>query len=276
MTSRQNPNRLKTQLTHMLALETAIEQRLEELTPEVSDHAEATALLTGFHTLSRDHRRALETRLNALTGNELPSSESVAIYASTKPPEGAVYPVSSFLQEIYTLYNQAVIGYVTLGSLSTRASDSPWNGNEGTSGHLAGQHMKSYVGAIQEISRLINDVVLWELDRDGLECQCTCPSCGVGVCLCSAGWRFNLSRAWAEAGPIANEEGIYVQHPKQDSAATQAGLARGDVIMAVEGDRIESVWDMQNAVSNSQPGEEIRLTVRRDSGELEDIALVHP
>ena len=276
MTSRQNPSRLETQLTHMLALETAIEQRLEELAPEVSDHAEATALLTRFHTLSRDQRRALEARLKALAGNELPSSESMAIYASTKPPEGAVYPVSSFLQEIYTLYSQAVIGYVTLGSLSTRALDSWFIADEGTSAHLARQHISNYVGAIQEISRLINDVVLWELDRDGLECQCICPSCSVGVCLCSTGWRSILSSAWSEAGPIANEEGIFVQHPRQDSAAAHAGLVRGDVIIATGGDKIESLGDMQNAVSHSQPGEEICLTVRRDSGELEEIALVHP
>ena len=31
MTSTQNPNRLHTQLAHMIALEAAIEQRLEEL-----------------------------------------------------------------------------------------------------------------------------------------------------------------------------------------------------------------------------------------------------
>ncbi len=46
--------------------------------------------------------------------------------------------------------------------------------------------------------------------------------------------------------------------------------------MAVEGKNIESLGDMQSAVRNSQPGEEIRLTVRRESDELEDVSLVHP
>jgi hypothetical protein len=50
----------------MIALEAAIEQRLEELIPAVSAHAEVTALLTGFQTLTRDQRQALETRLQTI------------------------------------------------------------------------------------------------------------------------------------------------------------------------------------------------------------------
>jgi S1-C subfamily serine protease len=79
-----------------------------------------------------------------------------------------------------------------------------------------------------------------------------------------------------EAGPIANDVGIYVQHPKRGSAATQAGLVRGDVILAVEGGEIESLGDIQSAVRNSQPGEVIQLMVRRHSDALENIKLVYP
>lgn len=276
MTNSQNSNRLQTKLAQMKTLEVAIEQRLEELIPKVSEHAEVTALLTSFQTLSKDQRQAIETRLNALSDNEPPSSKPTAIYAAVDPPYGEEYPVSSSLQEIYTLYNQAVIGYAMLGSLSTRSLDSWVVADEGTSAHLARKHIKNYVGAIQEISRLINDIVLWELDHEGLECQCICPSCGVGVCVCSVAWKDILSNAWAEAGSIANYEGIPVQQPKQGSAATQAGLVRGDIILAVEGNKIEKIGDMQSAVRSSEPGEEIRLTIRHDSDELKDIAIVHP
>ncbi len=66
MTNTQNPNRLQTQLAHMIALEAAIEQRLEELIPEVSVHAGVTALLKGFQTLTKAQRQALETRLQTI------------------------------------------------------------------------------------------------------------------------------------------------------------------------------------------------------------------
>ena len=67
MASKQSLNRLQTQLSNMISLEAAIEQRLEELIPDVSDHAEATALLKGFQSLSKGQRQALETRLHTIT-----------------------------------------------------------------------------------------------------------------------------------------------------------------------------------------------------------------
>jgi S1-C subfamily serine protease len=85
-----------------------------------------------------------------------------------------------------------------------------------------------------------------------------------------------LSTTWSEAGPIAKDEGIYVQLPKKNSAARKAGLRRGDVILAASGQEFVSYGDIQSAVRNAESGEEILLTVRRNSDELEDIALIHP
>jgi hypothetical protein len=276
MTMTLNQSRLLSHLANMIALEAAIELRLDELIPKVAGHEIASTLLADFRALSRDHRQALETRLTALTDRGPPSDEMATIYAADNLPDVVEYPVSSSLQEIYTLYNQALFSYGMLGSLSSRSLDSWVIADEGTSAHLALQYINDYVEAIQKISRLINDVLLWELEGDGVECQCLCPSCNTGICLCSAYWRKVLSDAWLEAGPIATDAGIYVQHPKQGSVAAAAGLVRGDVILAAEGDTIESPGDMQSAVRSSQPGEIIKLTVRRPSDELEDIVLVHP
>lgn len=276
MISTQYPNRLRTQLAHMIALEAAIGQRLEELIPEVSDHAEATALLTGFQTLSKDQRQALETRLHTIADNAPQMNDPVAGFAANVLSEVGNYPVSTALQIIYTMFNQAVIGYSVLHPLSTRFLDSVLIADEGTTYHLTRQHTQNYVQAIQQISSLLHDVVLWELDREGLECQCICPSCGVGICLCAMAGQAFLRTTWAEAGPIANDEGVYVQLPKQNSAAAKAGLRRGDVILAAGGQEIESYGDLQSAVRNGEPGEEIRLTVRRGPDELEEVAVLHP
>ena len=276
MTNTQNPNRLHTQLAYMIALEAAIEQKLEELIPEVAIHAEVKALLTGFQTLSKAQRQALEIRLQTITDAAALSSGTLGILPVDKLSQEADYPVSTALQIIYSIFNQAVFGYSVLHALSTRFMDSLWVADEGTSYHLTRQHTQNYVQAIQQISGLLHDVVLWELDQEGLECQCICPSCGVGICLCALAGRSFLRDTWVEAGPIADDEGVYVQLPKQNSAATKAGLRRGNVILAVGGKEIESYGDLQRAVRNAEPGEEIRLTVRRDSGGVEEVTIVRP
>lgn len=277
MTGTQHFTRLQTQLAHMIALEVDIEQRLEKLIPEVSDHAEAKVLLTGFQNLSRGHRQALETRLRSISDNP---SHNEGLYAKGFVTSGLSaegnYPVSTSLQTVYTLLNQAVIGYSVLHPLATRFLDSPYVADEGTSFHLTRQHTQNYVQAIQQISRLIHDVVIWELDLEGLECQCICPSCGVGICLCALAGKSFLSHTWVEVGPIADDEGIYVQSPKKNSAAMQAGLRRGDVILAMDGQKISAFRDLQRCVDNAEPGKEIRLTVHRDSDKLEEVVIVRP
>jgi len=261
----------------MIALETVIEQRLEELIPEVSDHTEATSLLISFQSLSQSHRHALETRLLAIS-NKPPSDQEVNAISFTTNALSARgnYPVSTSLQVMYTMLQQAVIGYSVLHPLATRFLDSPFIASEGTSYHLTQQHTLDYVLAVQQISRLLQDVVLWELDRESRECQCICPSCEAGICLCAMAGRSFLSNTWVEAGPIADSIGVYVQLPKQNSAAARAGLQRGDVIIAVAGHEIESYGDLQSGVQSVEPGKGIQLTVRRGADQLEEVVVTRP
>lgn len=277
MTGMQGSNRLHIQLAQMIAFETVIDQTLEELIPEVADYGEVTALFTRFHSLSNSHRRALETRLLAISNKPLSDQEVNAIsFAASASRERGKYPVSTALQSIYTMLHQAVIGYSVLHPLATRYMDSPWIANEGTAYQLTRQHTLDYVQAIQQISRLLHDVVLWELDQEGHECQCICPSCGVGICLCAMAGRKFLSDTWVDAGPIADSTGVYVQLPKQNSAAAKAGLQRGDVIVAVAGHEIGLYGDLYSGVENVEPGKEIQLTVRRGANQLEEVVITRP
>ncbi|OLS19193.1 MAG: hypothetical protein HeimC3_30440 [Candidatus Heimdallarchaeota archaeon LC_3] len=273
MTSIQSSNRLQSQLVYMIALETDIEENLEKLMPKVSGHNEAIALLTGFHTLSNKHRQALETRLHTIADKETPMKNPSTDFHANRLSEKDNFPVSTALQIIYTFFNQAVIGYSVLHPLATRFLDSPYIADEGTSYHLTRQHTQNYVQAIQQISRLLHDVVLWELDQEGLECQCMCPSCGIGICLCALAGRSFLSQVWVEESPIAVDKEIFVHPPKLDSAATKAGLGKGDVILAVNGEELEWFGDIQEVVKKTEPGKEIRLMVRRSSDEKEEVVL---
>ena len=273
MMSTQNPNRLEKQLVHLIALEAAIEQKLEVLIPEVSEHTGATALLTGFLALPGDQQQALETRLYTLSDTAPQMKVLATISVTGGLSEGEEYPVSTALQIVHTMFNQAVIGYSMLTPLGTRFLDSPYSADEGTSFHLAKQHMENYTQSIQQITRLLHDVLLWELDHEGFECQCQCPSCGAGACLCSMAGRLHLSRAWEGAGSFWEDGAIYVQLPKQGSAVAKAGLQKGDVIVAVANQEIESFGDLQSAIRNAEPGEEIQLSVRRSSNDLEEVVI---
>lgn len=276
MTTSQDFNRLHKQLAHMINFEVAIEKRLEVLTKEVAEYPEATVLFTGFLALSRKHRTALETRFKTLTGGEPLSYELAAFPTISGLQAEADYPVTSALQQVYTLFNQAIFGYSVLHPLATRFMDSIFSDEEGTSYYLTREHTQNYVQAIQHLSRLIHDVVLWELDNEGYECQCICPSCSVGICLCSMAGRTFLSQVWEEAGPIFDDEGIYVQQPKQKSAAVEAGLQRGDVILAADGQVINRWQDFQGVLRNAESGDEIQLRVLRDLDESQEFVLIRP
>ena len=276
MTSPYDANRLHTQLAKMIALEAAIEEQLGELIDEVPIHASVTAVLRDFQAMARAQRQALETRLRKIA-DAVPSSQgSTPILLVERLSREVENPVSTALQITYTMFQQAIIGYAALHSLSTRFLDSPSVADEGTSFHLAQRHTQNYVQAIQQISRLFHDAVIWELDEKGLECQCMCPSCSAGICLCAMAGRWFLRDTWVKAGPIAEDEGVYIQLPKQQSAATKAGLRKGDVVLAVGDQAIGSLWDLQEAMENAASGEGVQLRVRRDSGVIEEVVIVRP
>lgn len=275
MEDAQQLNRLHKQLVHLIALEAAIEQKLGELLSVVSDNPEAATLLRGFLCLPRDQRKALETRLLTLTETGLSTEDPAGIFAGGGLSEVEEYPVSTALQFAHTMFNQAVISYSILVPLGTRFRDSPWLADEGTSFHLANQHMKNYTRAIQKITHLLHDVLLSELNEEGYECQCGCPSCSAGVCLCSLAGRLYLSRAWDAAGPILENGPIYIQLPKQGSAAAKAGLHKGDLIVSGDSREIDSIDDWFEVIGEVGPGEAVKLNVRRNSEETVDLVNLH-
>jgi hypothetical protein len=172
------------------------------------------------------------------------------------------------------MFSQAVIGYSTLQPLSHRFRESWVVADASTAAHLARQHTQNYVRAMQKIGRVLHDVVLWELDGEGLACQCTCPSCDFGVCLCAVSSRTILNDAWGSTEPIVADEGVYLHPPRKGSAAAHAGLCEGDLIVAADGHQTQPYAVLQTAIREHKPGETVQLKVRRRSGEMEEMAVV--
>jgi hypothetical protein len=276
MTQTPTPNRLHKHMADVVALEAAIEQVLDKLIMESANHPEVTAMLREFHAMTKGQLYALDTRLQTLAANIPIPDRTAAVRLDGESDDGSTYPVSTALQTAYTLFNRALIEYAALQVLAIRFRDSWAIAADGTTAHLARQHTQNYVHAMQQIARVLHDVVVWEMDQEGLECQCVCPSCSSGICLCAAASRVTLSHAWIDDGPIAVDAGVYVQLPRKGSAAANAGLRKGDVVVGVDGKDVKPISDLQTAIREHQSGEPVQLKVRRGLDELKDITIIRP
>jgi S1-C subfamily serine protease len=59
-----------------------------------------------------------------------------------------------------------------------------------------------------------------------------------------------------------NDAGVLVVRVEPRSPADKAGIARGDIILAVDGEDVATVADVRNAIAAKQPGDKVKVTVR--------------
>jgi membrane-associated protease RseP (regulator of RpoE activity) len=78
--------------------------------------------------------------------------------------------------------------------------------------------------------------------------------------------RLELS-ATAAVQPVLPELGVLVTRLDRSGPAARAGVARGDVIVAIEGVYIQDARDLRNELLRYRAGDAIRLTILRDQGE---------
>jgi hypothetical protein len=263
-------NRLHEQLTDMIALEDYIEGFLTQQLSNLEENQAIAILLESFRDTASKQKHALINRFDVIsdgvTDSDIPTRE-ISLTGRAIP--------SSILQTVYTVLNEAIIGYTTLSIIAKRSRDSAIIG-EGNTTDIVDQHTRNYVDAVRSISNLLHDVVIGELEHDGHCCECTCACCGIGLCICATYNRETLSNAWAEAGPFADEGEVLVLQPRSGSPAATAGLQQGDFIVAADGRELASYATLYEVADGHQPGETIELKVRRANGELADITVTIP
>ncbi len=79
----------------------------------------------------------------------------------------------------------------------------------------------------------------------------------------------NIDDDTAKALELKDTAGVLVSNVRAGSAAEKAGVKRGDIITAINGEKIEDSNVLRNKVAGTLPGSEIKLSILRDGSPLE-------
>ncbi len=79
----------------------------------------------------------------------------------------------------------------------------------------------------------------------------------------------NLNDDLREKFHAENKTGVLVNSVKNGSAADKAGIKRDDIIVAVNGEKIDDPNILRNKIAGTMPGTEVNVTVLRDGKEVE-------
>lgn len=78
-----------------------------------------------------------------------------------------------------------------------------------------------------------------------------------------------LNNALADEIGIDITQGVYIQAVMDNSAAAEAGIQSGDVIVSIDGATIDTPAELQENIARRRPGDELKLTVNREGKERE-------
>ncbi|MFS8779447.1 PDZ domain-containing protein [Synechococcus sp. R50.1] len=75
-------------------------------------------------------------------------------------------------------------------------------------------------------------------------------------------------------GPAPQVQGVQVVGLLQDGPAQRAGLAQGDILIGVDGQRVTSVQHVQQIIQNTPVGQSVPITFRRGGQVLSTVVVV--
>ncbi len=84
----------------------------------------------------------------------------------------------------------------------------------------------------------------------------------------------NVTGNFAEEEGLDVTEGVYIDSVGTGSAADEAGIEAGDVVIEIDGREITQASQLQEMVATNRPGEEVELVINRDGNIIERTAVL--
>ena len=250
----------------LLALESDLEAAMAPQPQAMHAYPEAAAAVERFHAMITGHRDALTSYLERRGEAADPPASWVRVFVDDGPPPRAV---SEILRSDYTAFTYAAISYAMLVELAFRLYDPALR-------ELAPKHLNGYTEAAQTINQLIITTVANELAAVGLECHCVCPMCSMGACGCVSLGDAMLSSAWRETAPADEATpGFPLQPPRSGSPLALAGIQGGDRLLEVDGQRVDSIGEIQAAIRKHPIGDDVQLLLQCGSTPTREIQVKH-
>jgi len=78
----------------------------------------------------------------------------------------------------------------------------------------------------------------------------------------------DLDSKTAKEKDLSISEGVVVDSVNKESAAKDAGVMKGDVIVKVDASKVNSVAELQEQIARHRPGDKVALTVNREGKDL--------
>jgi hypothetical protein len=135
---------------------------------------------------------------------------------------------------------------------------------------LAEVHAADWIEVFHQLNDALPDVLAADLRQQDLVCRCVCPACGIGACGCVRKSIETMREVWGRPG-LAPENGWeLLVPPRPGSQLAEAGLERGDRILAVDGEAVHATPDLQRGLRRHEIGDPATLRIVR-GGETNDL-----
>jgi hypothetical protein len=241
-------------VTELFAAEDDLAERLEQAEQFSSGHIETLAAIQRLRPMVEMHRDQLAAYLKDAGGDE-PGRET----NSPRSPSKAGTALSEVLRDLSLAFHRCAICSATLFEVALRLYEPRLR-------EIAPKHLKTHADAALSTARLLPEVVARQLAQDGLLCACICPMCSIGACGCVAYGTQTLTTAWRDAVPAASgQPGFVLLTPKAESQLARTGVRGGEVLLAVDGQRVSDFAEVQAAVRRHTIGDEVRFLIQRGS-----------
>jgi len=266
MADQQGRDTLRRHTLELLALENDLAAAVSQQRQVMDAYPAAANALKSFLQMIEGHREALLSYIESKMDETNAPDSAVRGFVGQKP---RTQPVSDLLRNDYAAFTYAAISYAVLFELALRLYDPDLR-------ELAPKHLRRYTEAAQTIGQLIIDIVAGELTDAGLACRCICPMCSIGACGCVSMSSVTLTAAWSEMALSDDAApGFLIQPPRSGSPLDLAGIRGGDRLLEVDGQRVESVVEIQSAIRKHSLGDHVRLLLQCSSKEVREIKVRH-